>query len=334
MKNYSLIIGIDISKLKLDIIGIDANSETILQHQIIENTVSKINSFLKKVIKKYGINDVLFSFENTGVYSYFLASSLDKMNVDYCNLSALEIHRSIGIKRGKSDKIDALVIAKYTLTNRFKLKLSVATEQHLMELKLLYTQREKVTKAIRQFQNNKETELFLPKEMLSKFSKSNTSIIKNLKRNLKLIDTQIVSIININSSLKKDYELVQSIPGIGPQTASYLLIVTKGFTCFENARQLACYAGVAPFPYQSGSSIRGRNKVSHLADKKLKSLLNMCALNAKKYDYQIKIYFNTKVDEGKNKMLVLNNIRNKLLHRVFAVIKRQQPYVNLHNFAA
>ena len=107
MKNYSLIIGIDISKLKLDIIGIDANSETILQHQIIENTVSKINSFLKKVIKKYGINDVLFSFENTGVYSYFLASSLDKMNVDYCNLSALEIHRSIGIKRGKSDKIDA-----------------------------------------------------------------------------------------------------------------------------------------------------------------------------------------------------------------------------------
>jgi len=334
MKNYSLIIGIDISKLKLDIIGIDANSETILQHQIIENTVSKINSFLKKVIKKYGINDVLFSFENTGVYGYFLASSLDKMNVDYCNLSALEIHRSIGIKRGKSDKIDALVIAKYTLTNRFKLKLSVATEQHLMELKLLYTQREKVTKAIRQFQNNKETELFLPKEMLSKFSKSNTSIIKNLKRNLKLIDTQIVSIININSSLKKDYELVQSIPGIGPQTASYLLIVTKGFTCFENARQLACYAGVAPFPYQSGSSIRGRNKVSHLADKKLKSLLNMCALNAKKYDYQIKIYFNTKVDEGKNKMLVLNNIRNKLLHRVFAVIKRQQPYVNLHNFAA
>ena len=65
MKNYSLIIGIDISKLKLDIIGIDANSETILQHQIIENTVSKINSFLKKVIKKYGINDVLLCCEST-----------------------------------------------------------------------------------------------------------------------------------------------------------------------------------------------------------------------------------------------------------------------------
>lgn len=60
----------------------------------------------------------------------------------------------------------------------------------------------------------------------------------------------------------------------------------------------------------------------------------MCALNAKKHDYQIKIYFDNKVDEGKNKMLILNNVRNKLLHRVFAVIKRQQPYVNLHYFAS
>ncbi len=97
---------------------------------------------------------------------------------------------------------------------------------------------------------------------------------------------------------------------------------------------MACYAGVAPFLYRSGSSIRGRNKVNHLADKKLKSLLNTCALNAKKYDYQMKIYFDNKAENGKNKMLILNYVRNKLLHRVFAVIKRQQPYVNIYNFGA
>ncbi|WP_405567949.1 IS110 family transposase [Polaribacter sp. Asnod6-C07] len=334
MKNYSLIIGIDISKSKLDIIGINANSETILQHQIIDNTKTKINLFLKKIINKYSIVNVLVTFENTGIYGYLLACSLEKLNMDYCNLSALEIHKSVGIKRGKSDKKDALVIAQYAITNKYKLKLSVATEKHLTELKLLHTQREKITKAIRQFQNNKETELFLPKKMLSEFLKSNTSILKNLRKNLKLIDAQILNIIKTNDVLKTDYELTQSIPGIGPQTATYLLIVTKGFTCFENARQLACYAGVAPFPYQSGSSIKGRNKVSHLADKKLKSLLNMCALNAKKHDHQMNTYFENKVKEGKNKMLILNNIRNKLLHRVFAVIKRQQPYVNIHNFAA
>lgn len=333
MKNYSLIIGIDISKLKLDVIGINTESETTVQHQVIDNKKSKINLFLKRIIKTHGKNNVLIAFENTGVYGYILSFSIHKMNIDYCNLSALEIHRSVGIKRGKSDKMDALIIAQYTLANSFKLKLSTFTEQHIIELKLLHTQREKIVKAIGKFSNNKETVLFLPKEMLSDLLKSNTSILKNLKKNLRLIDLQILNIINGNSVLKKNYKLIQSVPGIGPQTATYLLIVTKGFTAFENARQLACYAGVAPFPHQSGSSIKGRNKVSHLADKKLKSLLNMCALNAKKYDYQLKAYFENKVEKGKNKMLILNNIRNKLLHRVFAVIKRQQLYVNTHNFA-
>lgn len=334
MKNYEIIIGIDISKLKLDLIGINSKNDIVLQHQIIDNEKSKIKSFFKRIITKNNKENFLVVFENTGVYGYFLAHELYKLQIDYCNLSALEIHKSIGIKRGKSDKMDAFVIAQYALANNFKLELSSFTQEYLTKLKVLHTQREKVIKAIRTFGNNKESEQFLPKEIVAELTKTNNSIIKNLKKNLKYIDAQILEIINNSQTLKTNYQLIQSIPGIGPQTATYLLIITKGFTSFNNARQLACYAGVAPFPYQSGSSIKGRNKVSHLADKKLKSLLNMCALNAKKYDYQIKTYFDYKVDEGKNKMLILNNIRNKLLHRIFAVIKRQQPYVNIHNFAA
>lgn len=334
MKNYSLIIGVDISKLKLDIIGVNSNSEILLQHQIIENNKSKINVFLKKIIKSHGKENILVAFENTGVYGCFLSLCLHKLELDYCNLSALDINRSKGIQRGKSDKKDCLIIAQYVIANTFKIQLSSFTELHLTKLKLLHTQREKITKSIRNFGSNKESEQFLPKKILKEFSKSNNNILNNLKKNLKLIDSQILSLINSNESLKKDFELIKSVPGVGPQTACYILIVTKGFTSFDNARQLACYAGVAPFPYQSGTSINGRNKVNHLADKKLKSLLNMCALNAKKHDYQLKTYFQNKVTEGKNKMLILNNIRNKLLHRIFAVVKRQQPYVNTHNFAA
>ncbi|CAL2105581.1 transposase [Tenacibaculum sp. 190524A02b] len=322
MKNYAIII------------GIDSNSKTILQHEIISNTKPKINLFLKKIMKKHSKENILVAFENTGVYGYHLAILLDKIKIDYSNISALEINKSKGIKRGKSDKTDALIIAQYALANGFKLELSSFTEQHLTKLKILHTQREKIVKTIKAFGNNKETELFLPKKSIKGLVKTTRSIIKNLKKNLKLIDSKILEIINSHEKLNKNYELIQSVPGIGPQTATYILIVTKGFIAFDNARQLACYAGVAPFPYQSGTSIRGRNKVSHLADKKLKALLNMCALNAKKYDYQLKKYFDEKVEKGKNKMLVLNNIKNKLLHRIFAVIKRQQPYVNTHNFAA
>ena len=103
---------------------------------------------------------------------------------------------------------------------------------------------------------------------------------------------------------------------------------------FENWRQLACYAGVAPFPYQSGTSIHGRTKVHPLADKKLKSLLNMCAIAAVRFDKELKIYYERKLMEGKNKMLVINNVRCKLLARVFAVINRKTPFINTFKFAS
>jgi transposase len=74
--------------------------------------------------------------------------------------------------------------------------------------------------------------------------------------------------------------------------------------------------------------------VNHLADKKMKSMLQMCVLTAIKYDTELKIYYNRKKDEGKNPMLVMNNIRCKLLARAFAVINRGTPFVNTQKFAA
>ena len=91
---------------------------------------------------------------------------------------------------------------------------------------------------------------------------------------------------------------------------------------------------LAPFEYTSGTSIRGWTKVSPLADMKLKSLLNMCAIIAVRHDTELKTYYERKIAQGKPKMLVINNIRCKLLARVFAVINRKTPFVNTHKFAA
>ena len=108
---------------------------------------------------------------------------------------------------------------------------------------------------------------------------------------------------------------------------------TQNYQC-KDWRKLACYAGVAPFPYQSGTNIKGRTKVHPLADKKLKSLLNMCAIVAVRHDKELKAYYERKVEEGKAKMLVINNVRRKLLSRVFVVINRKTPFVNTFKFAA
>ena len=227
MKNYAAIIGIDISKLKLDITGVNSSNETVLNHHIIDNSKTKIKSFFKKIISKFGGNNIVVAFENTGVYGYYLASHLHDLGIDYYNLSALEIHRSAGIKRGKSDKSDASIIAQYILTNKFKLKLSTFTEEHILELKVLHTQREKIIKALRTFGNNKETLLFLPKEAGEELNKTNKSIIKCLKKNLKRIDTQILEIIKSNTALIKQYDLIQSVPGIGPRF--FVFIKPYGF---------------------------------------------------------------------------------------------------------
>ena len=145
---------------------------------------------------------------------------------------------------------------------------------------------------------------------------------------------KVSDLIASDDQLKQANQLLQSIPGIGEQLATHMIVYTRCFSAFRSWRQFACYAGVAPFEYTSGSSIRGKSKVSHLANKKMKSLLHMGALNAIKHDLQMKLFYERKLQEGKNPMLVLNAIRNKLLARMFAVIERGSPYIQLAKFAA
>ena len=123
-------------------------------------------------------------------------------------------------------------------------------------------------------------------------------------------------------------ELIKSIPGIGEQTALNFVVYTRNFTAFDTANHLACYAGVAPFPDESGTIVR-RAKISGFANKKLKRLLHLAAMAAIRVQGELRNYYIRKVSEGKNKMLVLNNVRNKLIHRMFAVLERQEPYVSV-----
>jgi transposase len=111
-----------------------------------------------------------------------------------------------------------------------------------------------------------------------------------------------------------------------------MIALTENFTTFSNARQFACYAGIAPFPNQSGIR-KGKRRVNKMANKKIKALLSLGAISACSYDKQMKAYRQRKLEEGKSKLVVLNNVKNKLVHRMFAVIKRQSPFVELNTYA-
>jgi transposase len=335
MKKYLFFVGIDVSKMKLDVTFLEKPLEKKPFHFVVSNDRKGIKLIIRELSKrKVDLESVLISFEDTGVYSLPLGCYLSQAKLDYWMIPAIEIKRSKGISRGKTDKTDSRDIAFYALTNIHKLRLSRIPELPLFELKLLFTEREKLMKSLRIIDSTKEGIGYIPKEAMRNVLKINTITIKQLKKAILKIENEMKRIISENEQLKVQNDLIQSIPGVGPQTALYLILVTKSFQSFENWRQVACYAGVAPFEYTSGSSIRGRTKINHLADKKLKSLLNLCAMNAKKHDAELRIYYDRKVAEGKSKMLVLNNIRCKLLGRIFATVNRGTPYINTNKFAA
>ena len=142
------------------------------------------------------------------------------------------------------------------------------------------------------------------------------------------IDAEIESLIAADPVLARQKELLVSIDGIGDRIAINMIAITGGFTRFQNARQFCSFAGLTPYRYDSGTSVRSKAKISKRANQTMKALLHMSAVNVatrmKAGEY--KDYYERKLKEGKHVMCILNVLRAKLVHRMFSVIKRDTEY--------
>jgi len=326
------IIGIDISKSVID--------TCIYSKQIVlrfENSNKGFKLMLNWIAKhsNFSLEETMFVFENTGMYSYNLSVFLSKKQQAFFIASGLAIKRSMGIVRGKDDEIDAKRIALYGFRLKDELKSSKLPGENITKLKSLMSLRGKLIKQRAGFKATlKEQKGVYKKKDYQIIFEVQQKMIVNLTKQINKINGVMNTIINTNDEIKNLYNLVTSVKGIGMQTAIMMIVYTDCFSKFENWRKFASYCGVAPFPYQSGISVRGRTKVSHLANKKLKSILNMCAISAIQHSPEMKRYYQKRVLEGKNRMSTINIIRNKLIARVFAVVKRGTPYVDTFKFAA
>jgi len=168
------------------------------------------------------------------------------------------------------------------------------------------------------------------KSELGLLLKTQEKLVRELSYSIAKVEDEIIKLINSDSEVKRVYKLITSIKGIEPIVAANLIVITQCFTTFENSRKLACYCGVAPFEKQSGSSLKSKNRVSHYANKKMKALLNLAASSAIQSNLELKTYYTRRIENGKSRMSTLNIIRNKLLHRIFAVVKRGTPYVEIY----
>jgi len=326
------IIGIDVSKLTIDVCI--QSTQQVLQFK---NNNTGFKQMLKWGFKNttFAKEEILIVFEHTGMYSHNVSVFLTDENISFCMVSGLEIKRSMGIVRGKDDAIDAKRIALYGYRLRDELQPTVIATKQLLALKNLMSLRNKLVKQRAGYKATlKEQKLIYKKTEHQIIFSVQQKLIVVFTKEIGNIDSKIKAIIVENQALKSTYNLITSVTGIGMQTALVMLIYTDCFSKFDNWRKFASYCGTAPFPYQSGTSINGRTKVSHLANKKIKSILTMCAISAIQHNAELKRYYEKKVGEGKNKMSIINAVRNKLISRVFAVVKRQTPYVDTFRFAS
>lgn len=284
-----------------------------------------VNRWLKKEVKN--INGLLVVMEYTGIYTYQVERFLEQQNIRFVKRPALDIKRSLGMVRGKSDKVDARFISKYGWMRKEELQPMCVLSDTQLELQQLMSHRDKLVADHASYQSKlKELIAQMGKKINKLMVASMKQVMDVLAQQIKETEKAIKELIESDESLQKNYKLACSVIGIGFATTVHLLIATENFTRFNDVRKLICYCGVAPFEHSSGTSIKGKVRVSHLANKKLKSLLTMAAISAIQHDPELKAKYEQKVKEGKAKMCVLNIIRAKLIERVFAVIKKQKPY--------
>ncbi len=159
-------------------------------------------------------------------------------------------------------------------------------------------------------------------------------MVKSLTREIRQIEKDIDQFLDNNSEIKRNYELLLSVPGIGRQNALYMIYYTKNFVSFNCPKKFSTYSGIAPFNNTSGKSRKSKSKVSHKANKKMKTLLTSAVVCSLPTCAEYRIYFKKQLAKGKDENSIKNVLRNKIVSRAFAVIKRNSPYVNTHAFAS
>ena len=327
MQNF--FIGIDISKKTLAVC-VQSDLKPVRQVEI-ANTVAAIKKEIRQWMKTFKVDKegLMICAEYTGRYIYPLAVACDELDVFLWMEDPTRLKNSMGLTRGKNDKVDARRIAEYSYRYhdhavRYKMQ-----DRTLESLKNLASDRALLLEDKKKYQAQiNDQKGFVNAEDYARKVKSWTKIINAINTELAEIDARIDALSEKNETVKQQMELLTGIDGIGKRTAVMMIVLTNCFTSFPDARKFCIYAGLIPFSYDSGTSVRSRSKVSKRANQQIKSLLHMAALVAATHmkKGELKEYYKRKVAEGKHKMSVLNVVRAKLVERMFAVIRDGRKY--------
>jgi transposase len=320
-------IGIDVSKLTLDF-SLVKDGKQIL-HEKVPNESKSIMRTIRKFIQQGEgtYEDTVFCMEHTGIYNSKLVKCLHQFNALIWIESGVQIKLSQGATRGKNDKVDSLRIALYAYVNKHKIKLWKPRREVVSKLSDLLALRTRLIKAKNSLEVPlKEHKSFSDKSTYNLLKKNSMPAVNSLVKQIEKTEAEIKSIIKEDEALKQLFQNICSVDGVGMITAVHIIVSTNEFIWINDPRKFACYSGVVPFQHSSGTSIRGKNRVSHRANKTIKCILHLSAMSAVSKKGELQNYYKRKVAEGKNKMSALNAVRNKIIHRVFACVRDNRAY--------
>lgn len=321
-------VGVDISKLTLDLALL--HSDNPVKTFKIKNEENSIREFLKLIKTEYGFKsrEIVFCAENMGIYSDHLTNVLISKKITICLESALQIKKSLGIRRGKNDRLDSIRIVDYTRKNYKTLRIWEPPRECIQELKQLTTLRRRLLKIKKMLTNEEKVRShFLGYQQISQIKSYYDRSLRSIDEDLRGLDEKMRSIVSSDEKLSNLVTLITSVPCIGQVIAFRIIIATNEFKNISSPKKFASYCGVAPFEWTSGSSIMGKTRVSFYANKEIKAYLHLAAmLCVRKSKGQLHEYYLRKQKEGKNNMAILNAIRNKLIHRIFSCVNNNQVF--------
>ena len=323
-------IGCDVSKDTLDFALYEKGSDyRSFNHIQVSNNKGGYRN-MRRWLKELGVDvkTSCIAMEHTGSYTIEFSRWCADHKIIFVLLHPLDVKNAGARGRNKDDKTDSRFIADYVYTMREKLSPSQPECPRISKLRMLRNERALAVKTRTSYVNQMKSLVSEGSDL--RFKK----IIKMFDEQIKTIEKEILRVIKSDKSLQKNFELLLTLPGIGIVNALMTIVATGNFTRFRTARQYAKYACVSPLSNQSGTSIRNGSHVSKAGHSEIKSVLTEGARSAIMHDSQIKTYYERKRKDGKTHGCVMNAVKFKLICRMFAVIKRQTPYVDMEKFRA
>lgn len=312
------IIGIDISKQDFVVAILTHNKPLIKKFSNKEKEFHKFIKYLK-ILK---IDHAKICMEATGKYGEKLANFLYRLGykISVVNPSCIKAFANTNLSRNKTDSADALLIANYA--SKCDPKLFVPKKPLLKKIQEIHRCIQDLKAQLTQTTNRLENADLLPKAVSSTWQDMASSI----KAKIEELQSYVIEIIKSDKDIKQDYENLQTIPGIASISAIAIIAEVPTIDALPNARALAAYAGLNPKHKVSGSSVKGKTRISKIGCANLRKILYFPAIVSSSVNYNFQKFKQKMKNKGKHNMIIIIALMRKMLHIIFAILKNKSTF--------